>query len=399
MSSKNGEEFEDSFMEKEENFIGMSDTPEEAKKKSHLLAISLVLGMALFNVAAEQSSKSLVTEYDFGAPVFIQYFSTSWMMICAFVYSCGVLLQNLKSGTRWNSELIPDLKPIGFEPGHSILFKLRFCLLFMLIYVGCNVLYVEALRFLPNTITSSIMAMDPAIVFVFSIFFLKNFQMGWRRNLLQIIAACLAVAGTVFFAIEGNNDFSENALSDTITGVLFVCGSVLLSSTYKVAFAKFFPSDLGIGQVSWLLGIIGLLNLLLIWPLVLGLSQPYPHVSISSSLDSLSVAGIEVIDVANVPWDFLALSAFLGLCFNLTLNFGVAYTYPLYMAIGQALVPPLNFVVDVIFRQIAFSTLQIVGSVVSVSAFLVVLIPVKSKKPTENVKDAEKRDDEIITSF
>jgi len=55
--------------------------------------------------------------------------------------------------------------------------------------------------------------------------------------------------------------------------------------------------------------------------------EPYPHVSISSSLDSLSVAGIEVIDVANVPWDFLALSAFLGLCFNLTLNFGVAYTY------------------------------------------------------------------------
>ena len=52
------------------------------------------------------------------------------------------------------------------------------------------------------------------------------------------------------------------------------------------------------------------------------------------------------------------------------------------MAIGQALVPPLNFVVDVIFREIAFSTLQIVGSVVSVSAFLVVLIPVKSKKPT-----------------
>ena len=118
------------------------------------------------------------------------------------------------------------------------------------------------------------MAMDPAIVFVFSIFFLKNFAMGWRRNLLQIIAACLAVAGTIFFAIEGSNDgLSDNMLSDTIIGVLFVCGSVLLSSTYKVAFARCFPSDLGIGQVSWFLGIIGLLNLLLIWPLVLGLSQ------------------------------------------------------------------------------------------------------------------------------
>ena len=52
------------------------------------------------------------------------------------------------------------------------------------------------------------------------------------------------------------------------------------------------------------------------------------------------------------------------------------------MAIGQALVPPLNFMVDVIVRKYDFSTLQIVGSVVSVSAFLVVLIPVKSKKPT-----------------
>jgi len=48
-------------MEKEENFIGMSDTPEEAKKKSHLLAISLVLGMALFNVAAEQVRYHAVT--------------------------------------------------------------------------------------------------------------------------------------------------------------------------------------------------------------------------------------------------------------------------------------------------------------------------------------------------
>ena len=50
------------------------------------------------------------------------------------------------------------------------------------------------------------------------------------------------------------------------------------------------------------------------------------------------------------------------------------------MAIGQALVPPLNFVVDLIFREFVFSTLQIVGSVVSVSAFLVVLIPVESRK-------------------
>ena len=51
---------EDNFMEKGENLIGMSDEPEKTKKKSHLLAISLVLGMALFNVSAEQVTFTVI---------------------------------------------------------------------------------------------------------------------------------------------------------------------------------------------------------------------------------------------------------------------------------------------------------------------------------------------------
>ena len=48
------EDKDEHFMEKEKNVIGMPEKAEEPEKKSHLLAISLVLGMALFNVAAEQ---------------------------------------------------------------------------------------------------------------------------------------------------------------------------------------------------------------------------------------------------------------------------------------------------------------------------------------------------------
>ena len=48
------EDKNDHFMEEEKNAIGMPEKAEEPKQKSHLLAISLVLGMALFNVAAEQ---------------------------------------------------------------------------------------------------------------------------------------------------------------------------------------------------------------------------------------------------------------------------------------------------------------------------------------------------------
>ena len=64
------------------------------------------------------------------------------------------------------------------------------------------------------------MAMDPAIVFMFSICFLENFKMGWRRNLLQIIASAMAVTGTVLFAIEGQKssglDFSGKSLNSLL---------------------------------------------------------------------------------------------------------------------------------------------------------------------------------------
>ena len=54
------------------------------------------------------------------------------------------------------------------------------------------------------------MAMDPAIVFMFSICFLENFKMGWRRNLLQIIASAMAVTGTVLFAVDGQKSPDSN---------------------------------------------------------------------------------------------------------------------------------------------------------------------------------------------
>ena len=46
-----------------------------------------------------------------------------------------------------------------------------------------------------------------------------------------------------------------------------------------------------------------------------------------------------------------------GLCFNLSLNFGVAFTYPLFISVGAVLIVPMNLMVDILYREEAFTTL------------------------------------------
>jgi hypothetical protein len=97
----------------------------------------------------------------------------------------------------------------------------------------------------------------------------------------------------------------------------------------------------------------------------------------------------KLMNSGEIPWNALCFSAALGLGFNFFLNFGVAYTYPLYMSVGQALVAPLNLLVDLIWREEEFSTYQIIGSCLSIAAFSTLLIPLKQK---ENIEDEDKNE-------
>ena len=80
-------------------------------KMNPFFGIFLVVMMALFNVAAEQTSRSIVIGFD--APFFMQYFSTSWVSVCFIIYTIIKIIQNLILSEKWNFELVPDLKPLG----------------------------------------------------------------------------------------------------------------------------------------------------------------------------------------------------------------------------------------------------------------------------------------------
>ena len=84
--------------------------------------------------------------------------------------------------------------------------------------------------------------------------------------------------------------------SPTLGGVVLAAAASAGSAVYKVSFKRIF-GDASYGQVSFFFSLIGLLNVVLFWPVLL----------------TLHFAGLEVMVWSRVPWTPLALAGCLSL--------------------------------------------------------------------------------------
>jgi len=254
----------------------------------------------------------------------------------------------------------------------------------MLVYVGCNSIYVAGLAFIPNSVASAVMSLDPAIVFGFSLVCLANLKLGWRKNIQQAFSSAVAIGGVCCILAGGNQDQAdgEDENFNYALGIGLAAIAALLSGSYKILY-KFYFKNLDFGQCCYSLALIGILDILLMWPIAL----------------ILIMTGQEDVSGVNEVWDLLCVSAFLGLCFNLLLNFGVAFTYPLFISVGAVLIVPANVMVDILYRGESFTVLQIVGTVLAVLALVILLLPLGSNETKNEHGATEKNDDEkAITS-
>lgn len=109
--------------------------------------------------------------------------------------------------------------------------------------------------------------------------------------------------------------------------------------------------------MSLFLSTIGLFSTLCLWPIPL----------------TLHLTEVEVI--AKVPWGYLCLSACLSILFNFSINFGIAYTYPLFISLGTVLGIPLNALVDALFRGVDFFGWKFPATDLIVAGFILMLLP------------------------
>ena len=176
--------------------------------------------------------------------------------------------------------------------------------------------------------------------------------------LLQPLAVVVAIAGIVLFAYA--DGFKAATAEGTSLSVAAAIGAGLYKSLFKRA-----VGDATLGQVSFFMSTLSVISTLLLWPVCL----------------ALHFAGVEVLH--HLPWRFLLPNAALGLLFNFLINFGIAFTYPLFISLGTVLGIPVNAVADYVFRGIVISTLKYISAAYILTAFAFMVV---SPRASEYVK-------------
>ncbi|XP_006817782.1 solute carrier family 35 member F4-like [Saccoglossus kowalevskii] len=311
-----------------------------------LIGLFIVIGIAVSWVGATQFTQSTYTD-EFDGPFFNVWFSTTWMLVCYLGYFPPAFFLGRN---KWHARLIYSEDEAVFgEAGLTLWNYFRLIAPFGICWAVTNYMYTYALGFIAAADVTALFSSNTAFIYILSIL--------WLNELItpvKVLATIFSIAGVVLMAA------GDGFLRSTAVGVALSVGAAIGAALYKVLFKRFI-GDATSGQVSLFLTCTGAFNLLFLWPVML----------------TLYLTGIESWDWNEMPWKFLCGSAALSVVFNFLINFGIAFTYPLFIAIGTVIGIPLNAVVDYIWRDNAFGTLQIIGSVFIVGGFLLMLIPNK----------------------
>ncbi|XP_033629308.1 solute carrier family 35 member F4-like [Asterias rubens] len=326
---------------------GTTSTSENVRKT--IFGLVIVVGIAFSWVGATQFSQSTYTS-DFSSASVNVWFSTSWMLVCypVYVIGCLVVLPRSRSGAGLKT-LHRDAEGVFGSRGLCLRTFLTLTVPFAACWAVTNYLYVYALGLIAAADVTAIFSSNTAFIYVFSWLWLHE-----RLVLLPVrsVSVVLSIGGMVLIS------YSDGFEGSTALGVGFSVGAAIGSAIYKVLFKRFIGNATS-GQVSLFLSVLGIFNILFLWPFIIIFY--YTEVE-SWSFDK-------------IPWDYLCGSAALSVAFNFLVNFGIAVTFPLFIALGTVLGIPLNAVVDLVFRGTNFSNFKIGGSVLVIVGFLVMLIP------------------------
>ncbi|XP_055339602.1 putative thiamine transporter SLC35F3 [Paramacrobiotus metropolitanus] len=311
------------------------------KAKKLTVGIILVFLIALSQVGASQFAKSTY-QPGFHAPFFITWFNAVWMIICYPLYFLCAAVSCTRKETL--ATIYKGSLDVFGEGGLTLAKWVKLAGLFSFLAVGTNYSYLRALNFANPSDVTAIFASNSAFVFLLSCLIL-----GAQIVSLKIIAVILAIVGIVLFSYS--DGFSVMTFTSVGLAVLAAFGAALYIVLFKKVVGNAKPH-----QVSLFLSTVASFTLLMYWPMLLIL-----HYS-----DTEIISG-------DVPWKFIGGSCALSIVFNFLINYGTAYTYPLFIAFGGIVGVPLNHVADWLFRSNKFDALKIAGTLLIIAAFVIMV--------------------------
>eukprot|EP00794_Sanderia_malayensis_P011825 gene11825-13049_t len=322
----------------DERICGMK--PERARI---IFGVVLVLLIAISNVGAVQFANRTYTP-SFSAPYFTTWYTTCFTII---VFPLFIIPQLCKKKPWRFRSFIRESSTILGPQGICLISLVKYILPFCLLWLAANYLYIRALKALNPADVTALFSSVSAFVYLLSLVILKE-----KFFITRLTAVLLSIGGIVLFA--SRYGFKGPTLVGVILSVFAAAGSAL----YQVLFKR----SLGFAnssQVALFLSLLGLCSTCAFWIILL----------------PLHFSGFEVLNLTDMPWRSLNASGFLVLIFNFLLNFGIAFTTPLFIALGMMLATPLNALADYVFSGAEFGPYKIVAAILILTGFLLMLIP------------------------
>ncbi|XP_071958627.1 solute carrier family 35 member F4-like isoform X2 [Antedon mediterranea] len=340
-----------------------------------LLGFIVVIGIGVSWVGSTQFTKSTYSD-TFDAPFFTIWFSTTWMLVCYPGYLLGVVLLSKDKRRAGLKAVYNEDQAVYGSRGLTIVTGLKLTLPFAICWGITNYMYVRALGVIAAADVTALFASNTAFIYILSWVWLEE-----KLSLLPVrsLSVVLSTGGIVLIS------YADGFGGPTMLGILLSIGSAIGAAVYKVLFKKY-VGDATSGQVSLFLTVLGLCDFVLFWPIML----------------ILYYTDVETWSWDTMPWDYLCGSAALSVVFNFLVNFGIALTYPLFIALGTVVGIPLNAVADLVFRDDAFGWIKIGGTVLIVGGFILMILPesLQEKLACFNVESCrrnspEKKDEEV----
>lgn len=311
-----------------------------------LLGLVTVTLISLSWVGAVQATK-ISYNGSFSAPLFLVWFGTSWMMtlfpiatVVYFLSSPSKLRSPGAAVTYWR-----HCTAVFSPDGITLRSLLTSTVLFAFLWVGTNYAYSRALIYASATDVATLTSSSSAMIVPLSVCLLKEPVL-----ILRVVSVFFSCGGIVLFAYaEG---FKPVGAGGVLLAVLSACGIAL----YKVLL-KWRVGEASMYQMALFLTFIGAFNAVVLFPVLL----------------LLHYTGVETLNT--VPWNYVVLSSILGVLFNFLINFGIAYTYPLFISLGTVLGIPINAVIDSLVHNVDFLNWKITGAVLIMAGFLLLLAP------------------------
>lgn len=316
-------------------------------KRKFIVGLVIVCTISMSWVGSTQTAKSSFQSGNFTAPFFVMYFGTAWeILVFPLVMPLFFLTKKGRLTKNGVKELMTHSVRVFSERGITFTSLLTSTVLFSIIWAVTNYMYSRALVSIAATDVTALFSSAPAFVFLFSICVLREPPL-----VLRFVSVLLAISGIVLFAYV---DGFETA---SIIGVVLSVGSAIGAACYKVLL-KWRVGDASIYQMSLFLSSLGLFIMIAFWPIII-------------LLHFLDIERLE-----DVPWGLLCASSALGLLFNFSINFGIAYTFPLFISLGTILGIPLNALIDAVFRRVEFfRNWKFTATDLIVGGFMLMLIP------------------------